>query len=478
MGDVIGGRSTIVKEYPVLPSSLPNRIVTEGARYGAIPASLQQRITYAFSKDILGDMIDPITFPWSRLNNNKVTLSFRPATEADEQALQSLLPEGEITDINQLPTSIPSYLINVIPELRVEGEVVKSGTAMSLGEELDFVTRIRFAHKTMPGRTYKVIAGSYLSVNVIAGSVSSQKLSDLQAELEATKLILESNDQAQIAALSREELLGDMFYAGTLGYYAQHQTLSYIAGLGSKGQYQLGAGIGTIGYEPNVNYFFGFPRAIQPGGVSFDIPFIYNTANRDGDIERKKQFTIQVGVISSALEHGVPSLMFANPSNPPNNISAVKALQRAYAQGQRIYHITQSNMASLLVNINLQSETMEEIKASLSVGKEVITHTDPVSVPGWSGAGYIILDPDDGSGAYKISGGKNGHYLSTEEIERIRAECNEDPSTGIALDLVLGSLVSMGQLMENITAVPLTFKAKPSDYHQVGPRGVGHLAAM
>ncbi|MES9818928.1 MAG: hypothetical protein ABW155_20065, partial [Candidatus Thiodiazotropha sp.] len=29
-----------------------------------------------------------------------------------------------------------------------------------------------------------------------------------------------------------------------------------------------------------------------------------------------------------------------------------------------------------------------------------------------------------------------------------------------------------------LTAVPLTFKAKPSDYHQVGPRGVGHLAAM
>ncbi|MES9818835.1 MAG: hypothetical protein ABW155_19585, partial [Candidatus Thiodiazotropha sp.] len=33
-------------------------------------------------------------------------------------------------------------------------------------------------------------------------------------------------------------------------------------------------------------------------------------------------------------------------------------------------------------------------------------------------------------------------------------------------------------LIDNNTAVPLTFKAKPSDYHQVGPRGVGHLAAM
>ncbi|MEW8000741.1 MAG: transglutaminase domain-containing protein [Candidatus Thiodiazotropha endolucinida] len=411
VGDVIGGRSTIVKEFPILPSSLPNPIVTEGARYGTIPNNLQQQITYAFDKDILGDMINPITFPWPRLNNAKVTLSFRPATAADEQALQSLLPEGEITDINQLPSSIPSYLISVIPELKVEGEVVKTGTTMKLGEELDFVTQIRFAHQTHPNRTYKVIAGSYLSVNVIAGSVSAQKLTDLQIQLEATKVVLESNDQAQLAALGREEILGDMFYAGTLGYYAQLQALSHMAGLASKGHYQLAAGIGTIGYEPKVNYFFGFPRAIQPGGITFDIPFIYNTANGDGNVENKKQFTMQVGVISSALEHATPEQMFASqdPNEPPPNaISAVKALQIASSQGQRIYKITQSNISTTLANISHDWDTMDEISASLNAGKEVTTHTNAVSVPGWSGAGYIILDPDTGEGTYKIAGGKNG----------------------------------------------------------------------
>ncbi|MCU7849531.1 MAG: hypothetical protein KZQ89_16380 [Candidatus Thiodiazotropha sp. (ex Lucinoma kastoroae)] len=411
VGDVIGGRSTIVKEYPVLPSSLPNRIVTEGARYGAIPVSLQQQITYAFSKDVLGDMNDPITFPWARLNNAKVTLSFRPATATDEQALQSLLPEGEITDISQLPSSIPSYLINVIPELKVAGVVVKTGTTMKLGEELDFITQIRFPHQTQPNRTYKVIAGSYLSVNVIAGSVSAQKLSDLQTELEATKLILESNDQAQIAALSREEILGDMFYAGTLGYYAQLQALSHMAGLASKGHYQLAAGIGTIGYEPNVNYFFGFPRAIQPGGISFDIPFIYNTADGDGRAVLKKEHSTQIGMISSVLEHAVPEQMFASQDlndGRPNAISSVKAMLIASSEGQRIYQITQANMTTVLQNIHHDEGTMNEIRASLNAGKEVITHSSSVSVPGWSGAGYIILDPETGAGSYKISGGSNG----------------------------------------------------------------------
>jgi hypothetical protein len=46
----------------------------------------------------------------------------------------------------------------------------------------------------------------------------------------------------------------------------------------------------------------------------------------------------------------------------------------------------------------------------LAAGLEVITHTDAVSVPGWSGAGYIIFDPETGSGAFKIGGGQNGGF--------------------------------------------------------------------
>jgi hypothetical protein len=68
-------------------------------------------------------------------------------------------------------------------------------------------------------------------------------------------------------------------------------------------------------------------------------------------------------------------------------------------------------MSIALANINHDQETMDEIEASLNAGKEVITHTDAVSVTGWSGAGYIILDPDTGAGAYKISGGANGGWI-------------------------------------------------------------------
>jgi len=100
-----------------------------------------------------------------------------------------------------------------------------------------------------------------------------------------------------------------------------------------------------------------------------------------------------------------------DPNNPPNAFSAVKALQLAAAQGQRIYQITQANISSTLPQLNLDYETEKEILNAVNVGKEVVTHTDLVTVPGFTGAGYIILDPVTGDGAFKISGGGNGAFI-------------------------------------------------------------------
>ena len=252
-------------------------------------------------------------------------------------------------------------------------------------------------------------------MNVFAGSVSPVKLEKLQEKLKATKATLESADRLEIAALTRDDILGDMFYAGGLGYYAQLLSLSYISGLKAKGYYQLAAGYGTIGYEPEVNSFFGQPRGIKTGGVAFDIPMIHVTADQAGDVEKKRQFTLQVGTLSSALEHITPEQMFAptDPNAPkPDAISAVKALQKASQAGQKIYQINQANMNQVLPLLNHDSITKDEIRRALNAGKDVTTHTDKVSIPGgWSGFGYIITDPVVGDGVYKISGGLNGAVL-------------------------------------------------------------------
>ena len=141
----------------------------------------------------------------------------------------------------------------------------------------------------------------------------------------------------------------------------------------------------------------------------FDVPYIQVTAVQDGDIEKTKQLTVQIGIVASSLEHGVLELLFAGTEEyPANAISAVKALQIAVSQGQKIYLINKTNVDQVLPLLNHDSIIMDEIRTSINVGKEVTTHESTVSVPGWSGAGYIIIDPRNGDGAYKITGGKNG----------------------------------------------------------------------
>ena len=418
VGDVIGGRKTIIKNYPVLPRSLSNKIIVEGARYDKLPGQLQHRLTIAMSQQDI-DLGGGKSFAFAQLNNQQVTLSFKPATTEDEAALNALLPEGEITDASQLPARISSN-IHVIPELKLNGETVLSGNSMPLGEEIDLSYKMTMPTYGSFKKYSPVTAGSYLAITTVGGNVSPDKLQSLKAKVEQTKGKLESNDQAQLASITREDILGDLFYAGALGYFAEFNALSHVSNLQSNTYSSLLPSFGTYGYEPEVSYFFGLPRSIETGGIAMDLDSVTSVvAVSDGDETKRINTAFQLGILSSALEHAIPEQMFSTAENPADAISAVKALQKASVAGQRIYHITNANKNTILPNIHHNSLTMSEIRDALNAGKEVITHTDSVSVPGWSGAGYILFDPDTGSGAYKISGGMNGGILFESPIDNL-----------------------------------------------------------
>ncbi|MCK5353947.1 MAG: transglutaminase domain-containing protein [Methyloprofundus sp.] len=417
LANTIGGRKTIIKDYPSLSSGLPYQIQFSGQHYDKLPRTLQQTITWGLSKDIFGNPNDPITFPFTKVNNQKITLAFEPATEDDELALEALVPEQGGSAINQLPNNIPGYLIQVMPVLKLNGETLKTGAAMSLGEELDFVTIVSYAGRGQQRspRNYKVIAGSYLAVNVYAGSVAPQILDKILNKLKQTREKLASGDDTQINTLGREEILGDVFHLTGLNYYAQLTALSHIVALQAGAHNMLIAGLGILGYEPKVNYLFGLPRSISTGSIVLDIPLVHTYATNNGDLEAKKQFVLQIGMLSSALEHHVPEQLFANEDNSGAAISAVKALQMASIENQRIYRINSDNQATSLANIHHEQVIINEIKQAIAVGKEVIIHSDVVSVAGWRGAGYIITDPVTGASAYKISGGLNGGDYSDSD---------------------------------------------------------------
>lgn len=410
VGDVIGGRKIIANNATVLSTGLPYRSVIIGARYGMLPNTLENSMTLAFGTDPLGEPINPITFPWPKLNNHKVTLSFKPATAADEQTLASLYPDP-ITDLSQLPNSIPAYLISVIPELTVDGQVVGQGNAMRLGEDLNFYYNIsRVGGIGNQTYTYPVVAGSYESVMVGGGSVSQHAVQVLNSKLQQTQATLQSDDPIAMSGLTRDDVLGDMLHIGTLGYFGEYISLAGVASFTQKARHNLPVGYGTLGYEPNVQRLFGIPRAIYGGGIEINVRLGWIIHSLDGDLAKRLNIALHMGTLSSELESSVPEQMFNATTTSEQGVSAMKALQVAGQLGQRVYRITPVNQTQILPNLHLDSKAMSDITQALAVGKEVIAHTDRVSISGWTGEGYILFDPLTGDGAYKITGGTNGGH--------------------------------------------------------------------
>jgi hypothetical protein len=58
-----------------------------------------------------------------------------------------------------------------------------------------------------------------------------------------------------------------------------------------------------------------------------------------------------------------------------------------------------------------RASAWDEIESVVASGKEVTIHEAPISAHGFTGSGYIAIDPQTGAGAYLIEGGARGALL-------------------------------------------------------------------
>ena len=156
-------------------------------------------------------------------------------------------------------------------------------------------------------------------------------------------------------------------------------------------------------------YFYGIPRNVKATGLAMDVDrFAGTRVDKDGNVERRLAFNRARGARLSAMEHLVSEQMYSTEDAPAHGISAVKAIQLAAAEGQKIWTITQANLDQALASIELSDEVETDIRNSVYAGKEVTAHERPVNFFGSQSSGYIVLDPYSGAGAYLIEGGENG----------------------------------------------------------------------
>lgn len=143
VGDVLGKKEIVKQEFPYLLGTLPYRTAVKGATFTDIPDSLRQTLSFNVKSDDTSSQTSPpdtslnYTTSLPELAGKKITLSYSPATPQDEAVIDSYLPQphadGTPIQPSELPSSLPAYLINVKPELRIDGQVVATGEPIGLG---------------------------------------------------------------------------------------------------------------------------------------------------------------------------------------------------------------------------------------------------------------------------------------------------------------------------------------------------------
>ncbi len=410
VGDVIGKKEIIIQNYPILLGTLPYKTIQVGSEFATVPDNLRETMSFSISDPTGGSagLIYSTSMP--HIAGKKITLSFSPSTANDEAFLESLLPQtnsaGTPIDPSQLPVSLPAYLINFKAELRIEGQVVATGTPEIMGSDQSFAMALNEPGIGVSNIVNVIKAGEYYGIGVDAGRISTRQLNALKTKLDTTKAKL---DVQNFDGLTKDDLVGDLLYTTMATYFAELDTADEITARTENVIRYRAPSVGMFSMALNVNDLFGVPTSARPKGLVMDVDRIMQAVfSKDGSMDKVKQYMLSSGFKSSVLEHDTPAQLFSTSVNQVDGVSAVTALKVANDQGIPIYEINRSNVNSILPMLQLNDDVKTDIQNAVNAGKIVTVQKSYITYNGWTGCGYIIIDPSTGAGAYMISNGLNG----------------------------------------------------------------------
>jgi hypothetical protein len=433
VADVLGTQTIIQEHRTIFLGRLPYTTLATGAKFQVIPDTLRWKFRYnVYANDTDRAFDDPfISYVQSTPNlaGRKITLSFSPASPADTNLIASFLPQphadGSPIQPSELPEDLPGYLIRLVPELKVDNQIVASGPAVTMGSEL-IQNAAYFNAATAqwePGADNRPTAGEYIATGLNLQGVSFRQVTALKNRLEATKAQLDQlqtlpTNPSTLQDVSKEDLVGTLMYSTVISYFVAIDANGNASAHSTNVVTQRMPSLGNFGTAAETRLSFGVPRSVAFPGLQMDIDRIVGADSaKDANAATLVAFRKAIGGQYSAHEHLITEKLFtdANDPNRPQAISAVKAIAIAASQGQRVYTLNQENQsqhANIIASLAIGIEVKQEITDALAVGKEVIAHQANISAFGFVGAGYIILDRDTGAGAYKISSGANGAKLA------------------------------------------------------------------
>ena len=430
VGDILGTKT--IKQYASrsLSAGLPYKLVAVAVAgdYHTLPDTMRHYFTVQmFNNSTEEQMNEPSThvkISTVKLAGQPFAISFKPATAADEQTINSYLPkphaDGTPIQPNELPQSMAGYLIKLSPEITLNGQLLNNPSTASFMMGQQVKTKMGFMSpndKQQPLVNKLIEAGEYHALGIDLQGLSQQQLTTLKTQLESTKAKLESQDQAQLATLTKHDLTGALLQVGVQSYFALNDVQDTIASSQANVIDHRFMSFGTFSSNLQPNLKYGFPLTVRFAGMMMDIDMLFSQAvAKNNDRQQLIAYVASQGPRQSANEHLIPEQLFDDPNTNIKDaeaVSAVKALQLAAEAGQKIFTVTKENASTVLPQLQHKALIMEDVRNAVNAGKVVTISQAPIQYNGWNGVGYSIVDTNTGAGAWLIGGGVDGSFMDS-----------------------------------------------------------------
>ena len=408
LAEVIGGKS-IIQRSDSAALALPDyEVVIRSRSFSELPTRLRHAFRIELERSgLLGGGVPLLNFDMSlpELAGKELSISFRPASAADDEIVDGLF--GDAVSVEDIPLELPKGVFDVVGEVTVNGELVARTAKVEFGDLLVVHKGFddpRFGYRKT---TSPITAGDYQAIGINLHGVTTNQARKMLSKFESTLEHIETNG---ISDVTKHDVTGKILHAGMLSYFAVNDIVNQMNG----------RMMGLVHYRmPSFGTFSTYLRHggatsgyIRLGSMIVDVDWMMS--NNEGKVNCWQDwvdFNRMSGRIASAYEHIIPEKLLSSDQSPVEFVSTIKALQIANTQGQRIYTITSNNVDSVLDLIDVGSEVKNDIRNAISNGDVAIIHQEAIDYQEFYGYGYILVDLETGSGAYKISGGGNGAQL-------------------------------------------------------------------
>lgn len=394
--DLYGYSHIEEKHDPILPITLPFESAP-ATRYSAFPNLMHHRVKIQLSywgTDLdadeeeggLGTQEIRYMAPTASVIGRRLTLSYRPATTADEELLQQY--DGNIF-------GTPCFLIHMYPQLTLDGAVVAENTDATPGQGIDNAAISLGLDENIRIELYKpgevvfperrsdtiVTVGDYMGIVLDCGAVAKEYLEESSRRL-AVAIDAKSADV--------ERMLGEqLFMTGAAYFYqfdAQAEAMAQQAGV----RWFRNPSELTISRHLQVSWLMDyFPVAIESTTILLDV-----TGNRIQAIPRKYEWDRREAFLRTAMqymslmEHTVLTELYHQ-----NAVSAVKLMKTAADTGTAVYEITSENRAEVIGLLDLPQEDIDIVERELQMGQTVLVPKTRLTVGSYTGAPIVSMTP-------------------------------------------------------------------------------------